>query len=121
MADDENNDPFDEFEDVFEDMSVDDIMVPSFGADVTYEESEATKVAIRTIKAANAVRDLADWLEENDVDLDEMRTASGLMEADPDEFVVVNAMSTYGQATDRLADVLEGDDTDDEHNPFRVK
>lgn len=88
-----------------------------FDLDVDDELSDGTETAIRVHKAADAVNELAEYIEEHDIEMEEL-TPHETVELDPGEHAVVMATASLGQALERFAEVTDSDDDDD--NPFKV-
>ena len=86
-----------------------------FTGDATSGPSEETEVAIKLIKSADAINQFAEYLEENDIDINDLTKSdvSGLT------FEQQMMLSSFTMMAQSLEQITEQYDDSNDDNPFR--
>jgi hypothetical protein len=83
---------------------------------VDTEPSPEVKLASRMMMAGNAIEEFVEYVEENDMDLDELDEQM-MVEMDSDDRTVLYGFMSMNNGLVRLGELFEDDDDD---NPFKV-
>jgi hypothetical protein len=83
---------------------------------VDTEPSPEVKLAPRMMMAGNAIEEFVEYVEENDMDLDELDEQM-MVEMDSDDRTVLYGFMSMNNGLVRLGELFEDDDDD---NPFKV-
>lgn len=87
-----------------------------FNDDVDDAPSQEVKIAVRMMKAGNALVEFMEYVEDNDIDLVDL-DERGISHLSYEEKVVIYGFMSIGDGLERLS---EHYDDDDEDNPFKV-
>lgn len=88
-----------------------------FGLDAGYEYSDQIQLSIRLLKAGSAMRDFAEFVEDNEIDMSTLDQRT-IQELDEEDQQVMYAFISMSSGLQSMADTFDSDDGDD--NPFKV-
>jgi len=113
-----DNNPFgDPFTSMFGDM-----FDTGFDATVDGDYSEETTLAIKMFKASETLDEFLDYIEDNDIDIEDFQSPRYIESAETDELTVLFGMMRFATSLERLNDHVTDDDNPfrmDDDNPFR--
>mgnify|MGYP000016932553 CR=1 FL=1 len=88
----------------------------TFTDGIDVEPSEEVKIAIRLMKAGNALDEFIEYIEEENIDLTD-REAFANEDFDADQMMVLYGYFAFNQKVSELAEIL---DDDSDESPFKV-
>jgi hypothetical protein len=87
-----------------------------FSGDVSHEQSQELKIAIRMMKAGSALNEFMDYVEEHDIELTDIGEED-MQELTYEQRMIVFGFISMAEGLEKLGHHVEDDDDD---NPFKV-